>query len=143
MAIIKVPSPVQILFVDRLLKGDKGDPGTSGAAGESVEEHENLYDHGRLHAHSNKGVLDALSAVGGVIAYNGITIVDSVTQSQAFQDIEAEVAQATADVLSTPANQFLYTTNYNFVVWLSTNRPTEAALFESLWTPALPPDPGG
>lgn len=61
MAIIKVPSPVQILFVDRLLKGDKGDPGTGGTGGESVEVHETLYEHGNLHAHSNKALLDSLS----------------------------------------------------------------------------------
>lgn len=139
MPIIKVPSPVQILFVDRLLKGDKGDPGTSGTGGESVEEHETLYDHGRLHEHSNKNVLDLLSVISGDVAYNGTTLVDSVTQSQAFQDVEATVAKAATDVASTAANHYLFTTNYAFVAWLARNRPDDHALFSSMWV-AAPPD---
>ena len=142
MPVIKVPSPVQILFVDRLLKGDKGDPGTSGAGGESVEEHETLYDHSKLHVHSNKGVLDLLSVISGDVAYNGTTLVDSVTQSQAFQDVEATVAQAVTDVASTAANHYLFTTNYAFAAWLAQNRPDDYALFSSMWPAPEPPQNG-
>lgn len=138
MPIIKVPSPVQILFVDRLLKGDKGDPGTSGAGGESVEEHENLYDHGKLHVHSNKSVLDLLSVISGDVAYNGTTLVDSVTQSPAFQ----AVAQAVTNVANTAANHYLFTTNYYFGLWLMQNRPDDYALFSSMWVQPPPPQDG-
>jgi len=77
--IVNIPSNAQILFVDRMLKGDKGDDGDS-PAGESVQEHEAMYDHGDLHAHSNKNVLDLLTVSGQDLAYNGVKIVDRVLQ---------------------------------------------------------------
>lgn len=59
--VCQVPSPVQILFIDRLLKGDKGDPGSSGTGDAAVQEHEAMYDHGDLHEHNNFGLLQSFT----------------------------------------------------------------------------------
>lgn len=143
---IKHANPVEIMFVDRMLRGEpgeKGDTGATGGGGEDVATHESMYDHGDLHEHSNKGVLDQLSVISGHLAYNGATWVDSVTQSQAFQDVEATVAQAVTDVASTAANHYLFTTDYSFVVWLEQIRPDDFARFSSMWVSAPAPSQGG
>lgn len=51
----------------QVLKGDKGEAGTDA----NVDEHLQMFDHGDLHEHSNKGVLDLLSYNGSQLLYNG------------------------------------------------------------------------
>ena len=123
--ITKVPSPIQILFVDRLLRGKKGDAGiTSGDS--TVTTHENMYDHGQLHAHDNKGLLDFLSLESGNLAVNGISIVDAVLATstmQGFANIASNYNQLTL------ANIYLFTVDYSFVSWLETNHLEEYGKF--------------
>ena len=71
---IKHVNPVEIMFVDRMLRGEpgeKGDTGATGGGGEDVATHESMYDHGDLHKHSNKGSLDVITVSGNELFING------------------------------------------------------------------------
>ena len=60
-----------------IIKGDKGDPGSDA----NVLAHTNMFDHGDLHEHANKGLLDLMSVIEQDLAYNGRTAVSSVLES--------------------------------------------------------------
>lgn len=123
--ITRVPSPIQILFVDRLLRGKKGDTGPASSDG-TVATHESMFDHGQLHSHENKGLLDFLSLENGNLAVNGMTVVDAALADPAIQDL----VNTTADIVDnyhqrTLANIFLFTHDYRFAPWLMLNNLSE------------------
>lgn len=143
--ITRVPSPIQILFVDRLLRGKKGDTGTAGDSG-TVATHESMFDHGDLHEHDNKGLLDFLSLENGNLAVNGMTVVDAVLADPAIQDL----VNTTAYAVNNPnqqlniANRYLFENNNHFASWLMAYHRAEYDKFIAAGlTPAEPPSTGG
>ena len=142
--ITRVPSPIQILFVDRLLRGKKGDTGPASSDG-TVATHESMFEHGQLHSHENKGLLDFLSLENGNLAVDGMTVVDAALADPAIQDL----VNTTADIVNnynqlTLANIFLFTNSYSFASWLQANHLAEYNKFIAAGLiPARDPDYGG
>jgi len=143
--VVQVSSPVQLLFVDRLLKGDTGAAGLAGST--DLTEHLSTYNHGDIHTHTNKGVLDSLSVVDTDLCVNGTSVVDSVVNSSEFsafeQDIDTQIDAMAEDLVLSAANEYLYTSIYGFAGWVSSNRPTEAAIMANAGWVAAVEDLGG
>lgn len=117
----------------RQLKGDKGDPGSDA----NVDEHLDMFDHGELHEHSNKGLLDLLSLSGQDLAYNGMSIVGRVIESDDFQ----QALDVVNSVQTNDVHHFLFTTDYDYVSFIATHYPSLFTVLDALWTPAEPPPP--
>jgi len=65
---VRIDEQASALVINyQVLKGDKGDDGTDA----DVEAHLQMFDHGELHEHSNKGVLDLISYSSPQLLYNG------------------------------------------------------------------------
>lgn len=129
------PSGEILVLTYQALKGDQGEPGSDA----DVHKHEDTYDHGDIHAHNNKGLLDLLSLIDAEIAYNGTKLSDQTIASQTIQDLILDVDGSITSAMQNPANHFLFTTNFVFVTWLAANRPSDYTLFASWWTPAPAP----
>ena len=56
----------------QILKGDKGDPGDDAP----ITEHLQMFDHGELHEHTNKSLLDSLSFNNPYLELGGLPLRD-------------------------------------------------------------------
>lgn len=128
---IVVDQPATFIVNFPLVKGDKGDAGSDA----NVSTHEATYDHGDLHEHSNKGLLDRLSVDGGDLVYDGLSIPMMVAISQEYEGYLEQKGMSSA------ANEYLFTHDYNFVTWLQATNPALYSTFNTMWTPAsVPPE---
>lgn len=117
------------------LKGETGAPGSDA----NVYAHEQIFDHGDLHEHTNKNVLDLLSVIDSEPAYNGTKISAMVLASSTIQDLESDAQEAVQTSILSVGHEYMFTHDYSFVTWLLTNHPTVYNQFDAVWTPAGEP----
>jgi len=145
--ILKIPSPVQILFLDRMLKGDRGIDGESSSSVD-LTAHLTTYNHGLIHTHGNSSVLNSLTSVDGKLTVGGVSIINQVINSTEFSTFSGNVqtqvdAVEDASVLNA-ASHYLYTNVYGFAGWIASNRPAESAqMIAAGWVAAVYNDGGG
>jgi hypothetical protein len=89
---VRIDEQASALVINyQVLKGDKGDAGTDA----NVGAHLQMFDHGDLHEHSNKGVLDYISYSAPQLLYNGQALL-----IQSYEDRLDLLESQVADLLS-------------------------------------------